>query len=124
MTLRMHPSRSSKPDIEQAEALRDRAARDGLRFEAYLPPSIAEWVLDEIIAGHFVEPSELAFYAVKQSQELGRHPHVCDALLKAQLEGAIAQAEAGDVISGEEVFVRLREQVAEMEEPPRWIGSE
>lgn len=112
-----------RTDIEQAEALRERAARDGLRFDAYLPPSIAEWVLDEIIAGDFVDPSEVAFYAVKEFQELSRHPQVREALLKAKLEMAMAQVEAGDVIPGEEVFARLREQVAEMEEPPCWTGK-
>jgi hypothetical protein len=32
--------------IAQAEALRDQAGKGGLRFEAYLPPDLAEWLLD------------------------------------------------------------------------------
>ena len=112
-----------KPDVEQAKALRERAARDGIRFDAYLPPSIAEWVLDRIIAGDFVDPSEVAFYAVKELQELSDHPSVREAFLKARIEEAVASAEAGNTFTGEEVLARLEERAAQMQEPPRWISK-
>jgi hypothetical protein len=44
--------------IEQAKALREQARAGGLRFEAYLPPDLAEWLLDQIGRGVFVDPSE------------------------------------------------------------------
>jgi hypothetical protein len=34
--------------IAQARALREPAGKGGLRFEAYLPPDLAEWLLDLI----------------------------------------------------------------------------
>jgi hypothetical protein len=34
--------------IAQAEALRQQAGKGGLRFEAYLPPDLAEWLLSLI----------------------------------------------------------------------------
>jgi hypothetical protein len=37
--------------IAQAEALRQQAGKGGLRFEAYLPPDLAEWLLSLIERG-------------------------------------------------------------------------
>jgi len=37
--------------IAQARALREQAGKGGLRFEAYLPPDLAEWLLDLIERG-------------------------------------------------------------------------
>jgi hypothetical protein len=39
--------------IAQARALREQAGKGGLRFEAYLPPDLAEWLLDLIERGVF-----------------------------------------------------------------------
>jgi len=41
----------------QAEALKPEASRHGLRFEAYFSPSVAEWVLEKVVKGHFLHPS-------------------------------------------------------------------
>ena len=109
------------PDVDQATALRDRAAKDGLRFEAYLPPTLAAWVLDEIIAGRLIDPSEAAFCAVKDRQALAQHPEARQALLKAVLDEALAHADAGSTVSGDEVWAKLAKRAAEGEEPPRWL---
>lgn len=42
----------------QAKALRETARKGGLKFEAYLPPWLAEWMLDMIERGVFTDPSE------------------------------------------------------------------
>jgi len=46
--------------IAQARALREQAAKGGLRFEAYLPPDLAEWLLGLIERGIFVESANPA----------------------------------------------------------------
>ena len=38
---------------KQARALHARAEAGGLRFEAYLPPDLATWILDKIARGVF-----------------------------------------------------------------------
>ncbi|CAH2783374.1 MAG: hypothetical protein CBARDCOR_3617 [uncultured Caballeronia sp.] len=43
--------------VEQASRLRDQAAKGSLKFEAYLPPSLALWLLDQIErAGFSIRP--------------------------------------------------------------------
>ena len=44
--------------IARARSLRKQAAEGGLRFEAYLPPQLAEWLLERIEKGVFLDPSE------------------------------------------------------------------
>ena len=39
--------------VEQAKRLRNQVNEGGLRFEAYLPPSLALWLLDLIEQGKF-----------------------------------------------------------------------
>jgi hypothetical protein len=48
-------------DIAQAKALREQASEGGLRFEVFLPPGLAEWILDLVALGVFVDPSEAVF---------------------------------------------------------------
>ena len=48
-------------DIAQAKALREQACKGGLSFEVFLPSGLAEWVLDFVERGVFVDPSEAVF---------------------------------------------------------------
>ena len=52
-------------DIAQAKALREQASKGGLRFEVFLPPGLAEWVLD------FVERRVFLIRAKPSSSFLG-----------------------------------------------------
>lgn len=47
--------------VEQAKRLRDQAEKGGLLFEAYLPSSLALWLLDRIERGKYLDPSEAVF---------------------------------------------------------------
>jgi hypothetical protein len=109
-----------EPDVEQAAALRERAAKDGMRFSAYLPPSLAAWVLDEIIAGRFSDPCEAAFCAMQDLQALSEHPPVREALLEKVLKAAVADVQRGDTVSADEMWAGLKKRAAEYEEPPHW----
>ncbi|MFC5387770.1 hypothetical protein ACFPLB_17570, partial [Aquamicrobium segne] len=42
--------------VEQAKRLRNQVAEGGLRFEAYLPPSLALWLLDRIEGQKYLDP--------------------------------------------------------------------
>src|SRR3546814_18957470 len=45
----------------QAKALREQARAGGLRFEAYLPPALADWLLERIERGTFADPGGAGF---------------------------------------------------------------
>lgn len=109
-----------EPDRAQAALLRASAAKDGLRFDAYLPPALAAWVLDEIIAGRLADPSEAVFLAIQDMRDLTCHPAAREALLKAVLTDAMDQANEGKTLSSEEVRANLERHKAERQEPPRW----
>ena len=60
-------------DIAQAKALREQACKGGLRFEVFLPPGLAEWVLDFVERGVFVDPSEAVFVILGEHRDLEPH---------------------------------------------------
>ena len=109
---------TAKARIEQVQKLKPVAAESGLRFEAYLPPDLAEWVLDQVERGDFVDPSEAIFVYMQQAQELSPHDDLKAELLKRKLEESMK----GPFISGEDVFERLRCELDEQtdSEPARW----
>lgn len=66
----------------QAQELRDRAREGGLRFQAYLPPEIALWLLDHVENSTFHNPSEAAFVLFREAKELEPHADLRSELLK------------------------------------------
>src|SRR3546814_10318758 len=54
----------------QAKALREQARAGGLRFEAYLPPALADWLLERIERGTFADPGEAVFRSEEHTSEL------------------------------------------------------
>lgn len=105
--------------IEQAKRLRDQAAKGGLRFEAYLPPSLALWLLDLIEQGKFLDPSEAVFVILGEHKELAPHADLRRELLKRSIQAAADDPRPG--ISGNEMKTRLREKFKNpLPEPARW----
>lgn len=74
--------------VEQAKRLRDQAAKGGLRFEAYLPPGLAEWLLDRIERGKFLDPSEAVFVILGEHEELEPHADLRQELFKRSIQAA------------------------------------
>lgn len=70
----------------QAKALREQARAGGLRFEAYLPPDMADWLLERVERGGFVDPSEAVFAIVQNYIEMEPHRDLRDELLCRMLE--------------------------------------
>ena len=105
--------------VEQAKRLRNQVNEGGLRFEAYLPPSLALWLLDLIEQGKFLDPSEGVFVILGKHKELEPHADLRRELLKRRIQVAADDSRPG--ISMEEMKALLREKrEAPLPEPARW----
>jgi antitoxin ParD1/3/4 len=93
--------------IAQARALREQAGKGGLRFEAYLPPDLAEWMLGLIERGVFADPSEAAFVILGEHRDLEPHADLRRELLGRSLQAAIDDPRPS--LSGDEVEKHIRE---------------
>ena len=103
----------------QAEALRDQARTGGLRFEAYLPPALADWMLERIERGIFADPSEAVFAIVRTYSELEPHRDLRDELLGRMLGASAAELESARRAG--EVFAELRRELGNPRPAPaRW----
>jgi hypothetical protein len=95
--------------VAQAQALRKQAAEGGLRFEAYLPPQLAEWLLERIEKGVFLDPSEAAFVLFAEHEELEPHKDLRQELLRRRLQAA--SDDPRPRISAEQALAELREKI-------------
>jgi len=73
---------------QQVQVVCDAAAEGGLRFEAYLPPKLALWLLDRIEQGKFIDPSEAVFVLLDEARELEQHSDLRQELLKRRILSA------------------------------------
>jgi antitoxin ParD1/3/4 len=106
-------------NIAQAKALREQAKKGGLRFEAYLPSDLAEWLLGLIERGVFVDPSEAVFVILGEHKDLEPHADLRRELLKRTLQAAMEDPRPS--ISHEEMMERLRKLAeAPRPEPAEW----
>ncbi len=71
------------------DSLRAQARAGGLRFEAYAPPDLADWLLGLIEAGVYADPAEAVFAILREHQDLVQHPDLRQAVLRRSLEEAI-----------------------------------
>jgi Arc/MetJ-type ribon-helix-helix transcriptional regulator len=109
-------------DIAQARALREQARAGGLRFDAYLPPALADWLLDLIERGVFADPSEAVFVILGEHRDLEPHGELRRELLKRTL--TIAADDPRRAIPAEEVLDDLRRlSIASRPEPAIWRRS-
>ncbi len=74
--------------IQQIQGVRDAATVGGLRFEAYLPPELALWLLDRIEQGMFIDPSEAVLVLLDEARELEPHLDLRQELLKRRILSA------------------------------------
>ena|SRR5271154_6135076 len=104
-------------NIAQAKALKEKAQKGGLRFEAYLPPGLAEWLLELIERGVFVDPSEAVFVILGEHRDLEPHADLRRELLKRTLQASMDDPS----IPREEAMERLRKMMeAPRPEPAEW----
>lgn len=108
--------------IARANALKAQAAAGGLRFEAYLPPALATWLLDQIARGMFVDPSEAVFVKLGEQHELEPHADLREEILQRTCQAAIDDPHPGFTM--EEVRDQLHARMAEPRpEPARWEAN-
>ncbi|HET6234573.1 MAG TPA: hypothetical protein VFE41_06330 [Acetobacteraceae bacterium] len=119
---------SSAASIAQAKMLREQARTGGLRFEAYLPSSLAEWLLDLIERGLSTDPSEAVFVMIGEQQELEPHADLRKELLRRACQAAIDDPRPG--IPHEQVMEQMkkrmaapRPQPAAWRRPTSWASS-
>ena len=113
------PSAEEKAkNIAQAKALRVQAEKGGLRFSAYLPPGLADWLLGLIENGTFHDPSEAVFVILGEHQDLEPHTDLRREILARSLQATIDDPRPS--IPAEEVFKELRELRALPLEPAVW----
>jgi len=104
---------------DQAKALREQARAGGLRFEAYLPGSMADWLLERVEQGQFVDPSEAVFAIVKNFIDMEPHRDLRDELLRRIIQAAIDDPRPG--IPHEEACAMMDRWIAEPRpEEARW----
>lgn len=104
---------------DQAKALREQARAGGLRFEAYLPPDMADWLLERVERGDFVDPSEAVFAIVWNFMDLEPHKDLRTELLRRILQARIDDPRPG--IPHEEACARMDRWIAEPRpEEARW----
>jgi len=105
--------------IAQARALKEQAGKGGLRFEAYLAPGLAEWLLDLIERGVFADPSEAVFVIFGEHRDLEPHADLRRELLSRLCQAAIDDPRPS--LSGEDVQRHLQELLdTPMSEPALW----
>ncbi|MBV9860471.1 MAG: CopG family transcriptional regulator [Alphaproteobacteria bacterium] len=102
----------------QARALREEARAGGLRFDAYLPPALAEWLLDRIERGVFADPSEAVFAIMDEHRDLERHADLRNQLLSRSVEAAIADPPAS--VSEAEAETHFRQLFAKPRPAAVW----
>ena len=91
----------------------------GLRFEAYLPGDMADWLLAQVEQGHFVDPSEAVFAIVGNFHDLEPHRDLRDELLRRLLQAAVDDPRPG--IPHEQVQAEMaRRRVEPRTAPARW----
>jgi antitoxin ParD1/3/4 len=105
-------------------SVRRQAAKGGLRFEAYLPPGLAEWVIGLVERDIFQSPSEAVFVAMQSFRELDEHTDLKQELLNRAIQKGIDSAEQGRAMPAEDVFARLRKAMeGPRAEPAVWDKS-
>lgn len=103
---------------DQAKALREQAGKGGLRFEAYIPPRIADWLLDAIVREVFTDPSEAVFVLLGEHMELQQHRNLRDELDPRRIQAAIDAPHP--LLSSDDGRARLQERTANRSEPAVW----
>jgi Arc/MetJ-type ribon-helix-helix transcriptional regulator len=85
----------------------------------FLPPGLAEWILDSVAQGLFTDPSEAVFVMLQEQHELEPHTDLRAEIERRSLDAAMNDPHPG--YSAEEVDERMRQLLAEPRpEPAIW----
>jgi antitoxin ParD1/3/4 len=84
-----------KQGAAQAAALQEQARAGGLRFEAYLPPRLASWILDKVARGVFADPSDAVFVLLGEQRDLEAHADLRQETMCRSLQAAMDDPRPG-----------------------------
>lgn len=100
---------------EQAGSLRQQARLGGLKFEAYLPPNIADWILERVEQGVFRDPAEAIFVYMTQAKDISVTPGLADRIEEAILSERCRKfdSEQTKTYTWEEVKAQLESDMGE-----------
>ncbi|HEY0329858.1 MAG TPA: hypothetical protein VGC77_12245 [Rhodopseudomonas sp.] len=108
--------------VTQAKSLKEQASVGGLRFELYLPPDLAEWLLGLVESGTFDSPAEAAFSLLSEAKDLAPHKDLRQEILRRSIERTLNDSRPS--IPFEEVMNGLRKMMrAPPPEPAVWKTS-
>jgi len=107
---------TSRQRIEQARALREQVGTSGLKFEAFLPTDIAQWVLGLVENGVFLDPAEAVFVFMGQAKDLEPHDDLIMEILKRSLD----KAAKVPYYPHDEVEAKLEERAKDKGKPAVW----
>ena len=104
---------------DQAKALREQARAGGLHFEAYLTGDMADWLLERVERGMFVDPSEAVFAIVRDFIDMEPHQDLRDELLRRTLAAALDDPRPA--LPFAQVYAEMKRRIAEpRSEAARW----
>ncbi len=103
---------TARQRINQAKRLKEQARSDGLKFETYLTPDLAEWVLDMVEQGIFIDPGEAVFVFMCEAKDIEPYDDIKSEILKRRLEASLKDIEEGRVYTSEEVFKKIKDKAA------------
>lgn len=107
--------------IEQARTLKNHASNGGgLKFEAYLTPDLAVWVLDMVERGVFIDPSEAVFVFMGQAKDIELHNDIKLEILKRRLGLSIEDMANEKTFTTEEVQAHMKNVMEDRIEPALW----
>ena len=106
--------------IDQARSLKDQAKTGGLKFEAYLTPDLAEWVLDMVEDGIFLDPCEAVFVYMDQAKDIEPHVDLKKEILRRRIQDGVDDAEAGQTYTADEVKQHFKEAMRRRTAPAVW----
>lgn len=96
--------------------MREQASKGALRFEAYLPSALAEWLLDFVERGVFTDPSEAVFVILGEHKELEPHADLRKEILRRSLDAAINDPRPS--LPGKEAMAQIARLFAEPRPQP------
>ena len=106
--------------VEQVKSLKEQACKGGLRFKAYLTADLAEWILDMVENGVFVDPSEAVFVFMQQAKDIDPYDDLKEEILRRRLDQGIKDVDEGRTSSMEEVRERIDQYAKNKTEPAVW----
>ena len=85
-----------------------------------MPPTLAEWVLDMVEEGRFLDPGEAVFVFMDLVKDIEAYEDLCQHIHKEILTRRLKEAENGKFVTWEEVKKSVEETLKNKTKPVVW----